>query len=110
MTYYVFVPTPMYRDSNHIAHLIEHCLLHHTNSNEAAFFAAFSQMDAYTYGCYAQYECSTEHALNALLHSMDTDITASTLSFELERVKEELASPSFNKQLYTAICKKLYDR
>jgi predicted Zn-dependent peptidase len=102
--YHIFVKTPLYKNSNFVPHLVEHCMLPKVTNPKEYFEISNFFGNNYTY--YSDFTLKTdkEDVLNNFLNKILTEtIDEKRINYERKVIKSEISKLSFRKQVINKI-------
>jgi predicted Zn-dependent peptidase len=102
--YHIFVKTPLYKNSNFVPHLVEHCMLPKVTNPKEYFEISNFFGNNYTYYSDFILETDKEEVLNNFLDKilMET-IDEKNIKYERKVIKSEVVEFKFRKQLINKI-------
>jgi hypothetical protein len=106
--FHIFVHTPLDKNSEYIAHLIEHCMFSGIDSPKKYYEQEDAWGTSYTY--YTSYTLKTDsdEELQAFLRKLRSDIPNSIIAYETKVLRDECSSRPYFKRLLDAIGKVKY--
>ncbi|PID86264.1 hypothetical protein CSB08_01220 [Candidatus Gracilibacteria bacterium] len=107
--YNIFIKTPLYKNSNYIAHIIEHCAIPKSNNPKEYFKNYIFSGENYIYYTNFFVNTKSEKILNNFIKNLIKPIDKKTIEYEKKVIKDELVSLNYEKKVINKIGKKIYN-
>lgn len=107
-TMYVFIKTPLYKNSKYLPHLVEHCIL--TNNQQYSEYISTMYDNRWVTFCgYTKFYIPSQ-SKDTILQKLQNPITRETIEQERKIIKDELSYTSNTYDIFEKIGKKLYGK
>lgn len=106
--YKLFFYTPPYRNSNQMAHIIEHTLLEPFLKDKKTFISYYNEIEANTNNYYTEFSLPSKKLLDNFIENMKQPISQQSYTNEDKRIKDELIEESYQQGLFDFIQKYLW--
>ncbi len=104
----IYTKTPLYKNSNIIAHLLEHTLYHDHPLSIKEYFEFFERVHGYEINWITKFKNIKKNEIEKFFSYYRTPPTKRNIRYELQILRQELKYPDFNLKLEEHIWKIFY--
>lgn len=106
--FHIFIKTPLYKNSNYVPHIIEHCVIPLVSNPNIFFETSHIRWEVYTYYTNFFLDTDSQDELDAFVAQIQKPLTKKRIQYEQAVIRDEVADMPYNKKIINKIGEKIY--